>query len=90
MPTTTAASQPQPTHIVEMMERLGLEPGAGPIPRLSLAHITAFHRCRACPLKARCAAWLAHQRGPLAFAPAFCPSADILFEMKFNDPGALR
>ena len=90
MPTEAALSKPQPMHIVEMMERLGLEPGAGAIPRLSLAHITAFHRCQACPLKAPCTTWLACHRGPLRFAPPFCPSADILFEMKFNDPGALR
>jgi hypothetical protein len=85
----SAATQSQPTHITEMMERLGLDPGAGAIPRLSLAHITAFHRCQACPLEARCAAWLAGHRRPLKFAPSFCPNNDILFEMKFNDPGAL-
>jgi hypothetical protein len=90
MRTEAAIAKPQPTHIVEMMERLGLEPGAGAIPRLSLAHITAFHRCEACSLKSRCTAWLAGHRGPLTFAPPFCPNADILFEMKFNDPGALR
>ncbi len=90
MPSEAALSKPQPTHIVEMMERLGLDAGAGAIPRLSLAHITAFHRCQACPLKEGCGAWLAGHRGPLAFAPPFCPNADILFEMKFNDPGALR
>jgi hypothetical protein len=85
-----ATIERQPTHIVEMMERLGLDPGAGAIPRLSLSHITAFHRCQVCPLKAACAAWLDGHRGPLAFAPPFCPNGDILFEMKFNDPGALR
>jgi Family of unknown function (DUF6455) len=84
------ATQSQSTHITEMMERLGLDPGAGAIPRLSLAHITAFHRCQACPVKAHCAAWLECHRGPLSFAPPFCPNGDILFEMKFNDPGALR
>ena len=85
-----ATTQTQATHITEMMERLGLDPGAGAIARLGLSHSIAFRRCRACPLKAECAAWLECHRGPLRFAPPFCPSGDILFEMKFNDPGALR
>jgi Family of unknown function (DUF6455) len=89
MAAATATTERQPTHIVEMMERLGLDPGAGAIPRLSLAHITAFHRCQACPLTARCGAWLENHRGPLTFAPPFCPNGDILFELKINDPGAL-
>jgi hypothetical protein len=80
----------QPTHIAEMMERLGLEPGASAIARLGLAHTAALRLCRTCPFKTRCGAWLESHRGPLAFAPSFCPIADILFELKFNDPGALR
>jgi len=87
---TAATPQPRPTHIVEMMERLGLDPGAGAIARLSLAHMTVVHRCQACPLKPKCGAWLECHREPLTFAPAFCPSCDILFEMKASDPGALR
>jgi len=88
--TQTQPTQAQPTPVAEMMERLGLDPGAGAIPRLGLAHVTAFQRCRACPLKAECGAWLADHSGPLTFAPPFCPNADILFELKINDPGALR
>ena len=86
----SAVSQRQATYICEMMERLGLEPAAGAIPRLSLSHITAFHRCEACRANAICRAWLDHHPGPLTFAPRFCPNGDIFFEMKFNDPGALR
>ncbi len=86
----TATAQRQPSHIAEMMERLGLDPGAAAIPRLGLAHSTAHQRCRACPLSDDCGAWLGGHRGPLSFAPPFCPIADILFELKFNDPGALR
>jgi Family of unknown function (DUF6455) len=85
-----ATAQRQTSHIAEMMERLGLDPGAGAIPRLGLAHNTAHQRCRACPFTEACGAWLASQCGPLAFAPPFCPIADILFELKFNDHGALR
>ena len=85
-----STTQPQPTRVAEMMERLGLDPGAGAIARLGLAHLTALQRCRACPFNTACGTWLECHGSPLSFAPTFCPNADILFELKFNDPGALR
>src|SRR6516162_3943645 len=36
------------THIYEMMTRLGLEPGAGVLPQLSLCYATAVRRCENC------------------------------------------
>jgi hypothetical protein len=38
----------QPTYLYEMMQRLGIEPGEGVVPRLSMAYMTAFHRCQTC------------------------------------------
>ena len=70
-----------------MMQRLGIEPGEGILPRLSLSYATAFHRCEACPSKQACREWLDSMPRSVASAPDFCPSADILFELRNNQPG---
>jgi hypothetical protein len=75
-----------PTYICEMMERLGIEPGDGVVPRLSLSYVTAFHRCESCPSKQTCRQWLDNTPAPVTFAPRFCPNADILFELGVNVP----
>ena len=48
----------QRTHIREMMERLGLEPGSGVVPRWSMSYTTAFPRCEGCTNKQACRDWL--------------------------------
>jgi hypothetical protein len=74
------------TYICEMMERLGIEPGGGVVARLGLSYATAFHRCKACPSKQACREWLDSMPRSVAFAPHFCPNADILFELEVNEP----
>ena len=69
------------------MQRLGIEPGAGVVPRLSLAHMTAFHRCQTCPAKKACREWLDSMPRSVANALSFCPNDDILFELRINHPG---
>ena len=51
-------SERQPTHISEMMQRLGIEPGEGIVPRLSLSYATAFIADEFCPAKETCREWL--------------------------------
>ena len=80
-------SIPQPIYISEMMQRLGIEPGEGILPRLSLSYATAFHRCEACPSKQACREWLDSMPRSVASAPDFCPNGDILFELRINQPG---
>jgi Family of unknown function (DUF6455) len=80
----------QPTHICEMMERLGLAPGGGVVPRWSLAYTTAFHRCETCTDKQACRDWLERMPAQVSFAPRFCPNADIFFELQVEQPGAGR
>lgn len=77
----------QPTYISEMMQRLGIEPGEGVVPRLSLAYMTAFHRCETCQVKKACREWLDSMPQSVATAPGFCPNDDILFELRINQPG---
>jgi hypothetical protein len=77
----------QPTYLSEMMQRLGIEPGDGVVPRLSLAYMTAFHRCQSCPAKKACREWLDSMPRSVASAPSFCPNDDILFELRINRPG---
>jgi Family of unknown function (DUF6455) len=78
----------QPIYIGEMMERLGIEPAGGVVPRLSLSYATAFHRCEACSYKPACREWLDSMLRSIAFAPRFCPNADILFELQVNQPSS--
>ena len=76
-----------PTYLYEMMQRLGIEPGGGVLPRLSMAYLTAFHRCQTCPVKKACREWLDCMPRSVATAPSFCPNDDILFELRINQPG---
>ena len=77
----------QLTYISEMMQRLGIDPGEGAVPRLSLIYTTAFHRCESCPAKQACREWLGSMPQSVAAAPRFCPNDDLLFELRINQPG---
>jgi Family of unknown function (DUF6455) len=77
-----------PNHMGRMMQRLGIEPGGGVVPHLSLSYITAFHRCEACPSKQACRDWLDSLPASLLLAPRFCSNADIFFELQVDQPGA--
>ncbi len=85
-----AARERQSIHIREMMERLGIEPGGGMVPRLGLSYVTAFHRCETCPSKQDCRDWLDSMPASAALAPHFCPNADIFFELQVDQPGSPR
>jgi Family of unknown function (DUF6455) len=78
------------THIYEMMARLGIEPGAGVLPQLSLLYATALHRCETCRSKKACRDWLDYAPAMLNFAPDFCMNADILFELQSEQAGPRR
>jgi hypothetical protein len=80
----------QPTHISEMMQRLGIEPGGGVVARWTMHYTTVFHRCEACAGKQPCQDWLDRTPGQVSFAPRFCPCADILFELQVEQPRADR
>ena len=53
-------------------------------------YAAAFHVCEACTFKDSCRAWLARAPAEVNFAPRFCPGADILFELQFDQPGLLH
>jgi len=73
-----------PINLYKMMERLGVDPGRGVIPQLSLRYATALHRCEACQFKDACRDWLDQAPSKVTLAPHFCPDADILFELQFD------
>lgn len=77
----------QTSQFIEMMERLGIEPGGSAVPRLGLSYATAFHRCEACDSKPACRAWMDTGPAAAALAPRFCPNADIFFELQVDRPG---
>jgi hypothetical protein len=86
----TAGEKEHQVHIFEMMARLGIEPGAGVLPRLSLRYATAFQRCKACQSKRACQEWLDYSPAMVNFAPYFCVNADILFDLQYDQPGPRR
>ena len=80
----------QRTYICEMMGRLGIEPGGGVVPRLSLSYATAFRQCEACLSAQACREWLDRKPKSVVFAPTFCPNADIFFELQLESPDLKR
>ena len=86
----TASLPEYSTHIYEMMARLGLEPGAGVLPHLSLRYATAVHRCENCRSKKACQDWLDYAPAMVNFAPGFCMNADILFDLQYDQAGPRR
>ncbi len=85
--TAPVTRERQPIYICEMMERLGIEPGGLAAPHLGLSYAIALHRCDACPSKGACRDWLDGMPSSVAFAPRFCPNADIFFELQVDQPG---
>jgi Family of unknown function (DUF6455) len=86
----TAVAHDYPVYIYEMMARLGIEPDAGVLPRWSLRYATALQRCEGCRSKNACRDWLDYAPAMVNFAPCFCPNADILFELQYDQPGPRR
>jgi Family of unknown function (DUF6455) len=84
----TAPTVPNPKriYVYEMMARLGIVPGGGIVPCLSLRSATALHNCEACPSKKACREWLDSMPTSLALAPRFCPNADVCFELQVDQP----
>ena len=78
------------THVYEMMTRLGIEPGAGVLPQLSLRYATAVRRCENCRFKKACQDWLDNAPAMVNFAPDFCVNADILFDLQYDQAGPRR
>jgi len=79
---TSTALEYRTTHASRVMECLGIEPGGGVLPRLSLLYTTALRRCQSCPSTKACREWLG--RAPMiASPPSFCPNSDILLELQF-------
>jgi hypothetical protein len=60
----------------EMMERVGVEPGAAAREGLGASFATASRRCLACRNAAECRRWL--DNGGRQSAPPFCPNAAFL------------
>ncbi len=82
-----AARKTQASYVFEMMRRLGIDPAEGAVPHFSLSYLTAMHRCAACPSKRACREWLKRTPGAVTVPPAFCPNADIFFELQFDHLG---
>jgi hypothetical protein len=78
------------TEIHDMMARLGIEPGGSVLPPLALRYAAAYRRCGACTCKPACREWLAGAPTEVNCPPRFCPGADILFELQFDQPGLLH
>ena len=76
--------------VYEMMARLGIDPGEGILPRLSMRYATALRRCENCRSKRACRDWLDYAPAMVNFAPDFCANADILFDLQCDQSGPRR
>jgi hypothetical protein len=83
----TANPQDNIQYMRQMMQRLGIDPGGGVDPHLSLSYMTALHRCQNCACVQACRVWLDRTPATVALPPRFCPNADIFFEMQVDQPG---
>ena len=68
-----SARKCEPIYMREMIERLGIEPGGGAVPSLSLSYAAAFHRCETCLSKQACRDWLDRTPGVGGVRPALLP-----------------
>jgi hypothetical protein len=66
--------------VYKMLEHLGIELGAGVVPRYGLMYMAAVRTCRTCGSAAACAAWLGSESASCS-APNFCPNCDIFTEL---------
>jgi len=73
-----------------MMERLGIDLASGMAAPPNLSFATVFHRCETCSCEPACRDWLDIMPAAVAFAPRFCPNADIFFELQADQPGPRR
>jgi hypothetical protein len=48
------------------------------------------NRCEGCRSKNACRDWLDYAPAMVNFAPCFCPNADNLFELQYDQPGPRR
>jgi hypothetical protein len=85
---TLTSQELHPNQMGRMMQHLGIEPGAGVVPQLSLSYIAAFHCCEACPSKQACRDWLDTAPASVSLAPHFCSNAGIFLELQVEQPGA--
>jgi Family of unknown function (DUF6455) len=69
--------------VYKMLERLGIELGAGVIPRYGLMYASAIRTCQRCGSVHACAAWLGSASAN-CIAPDFCPNADIFLELELE------
>jgi hypothetical protein len=69
--------------VYKMLERLGIELGAGVIPRYGLMYASAVRACQTCGSVHACAAWLGSASAS-CIAPEFCPNADIFVELELE------
>jgi Family of unknown function (DUF6455) len=79
------ATKDRSVYVFKMMERLGIEPSGGVLPRSSLLYATASHRCESCSSTRFCRDWLDHAPASVSFAPPFCANSDILSELQYRN-----
>ena len=72
-------------NIGRMMERLGIDPAYGVLPRYGVIFSSAWRTCRRCAASAECTKWLAETRASAVGPPRFCPNADLLWELLLGE-----
>ena len=68
--------------VYEIMDRLGIDVAGGALPQFGLLFSCAVRSCQHCRYGAECREWLRGAPKVLDAAPAFCPIADIMFQLQ--------
>jgi hypothetical protein len=73
-----------PAPVYEIMDRLGIDVAGGALPQFGLLFSCALRTCQHCRHGIECRDWLRGAPKVLDVAPAFCPIADIMFQLQYD------
>lgn len=82
----TSKAHEDSARIYDMMVRLGIDQDTADPLKLSMWFETGLRRCENCEAKRACQDWLNCVQSAVV-APSFCVNADILFELRYDQPG---
>jgi hypothetical protein len=82
-----AVEQPK-LEFLSLVDLAGIDLGAMVDPGTELSFAVACRVCGTCPSKVKCRQVLRDSKAPLSAVASFCPSADVLVDLMYRQPGS--